>query len=56
MEELMLSMAYKKNDKFTTTIKCRNKKHYDSLKLRFEQRGYIQIPYVKEEIKDTLPF
>jgi hypothetical protein len=53
-EDLMLKMANKEG--FSSTIKCRDKAHFDKLKLRFEKRGFKQVPYVKEEDKTSYPF
>ena len=54
MKELVLCMV----DKFggSTTIRCRDQAHFDKLKLRFEKRGFKQVPYVEEIKKEQLPF
>ncbi len=53
-EDLILKMENKEG--FSTTINCRNKAHFDKLKLRFEKRGFKQVPYVKEDEKESYPF
>jgi hypothetical protein len=51
--ELTLKMV--KGD-FSSTIKCRDKNHYNRLLARFTRRGYKQVPYVEEVKLETYPF
>lgn len=50
-----LMIKFKKGS-YTSTIECKDKDHYNRLKKRFSKKGYTQIPYVKEEEKETYPF
>ena len=51
---LMLAMQHK--DGSRCIIEAKNENHFIRLKLRFERRGYKQIPYVKEINKESYPF
>lgn len=51
--ELILKMV-KGNS--SSTIKCKDKKHYDKLVDRYKRRGYKQVPYIKEAELETYPF
>ena len=34
----------------SSTIKCKDKRHYDRLVDRYKRRGYKQVPYVEEVV------
>jgi hypothetical protein len=40
----------------SSTIKCKDKDHYNRLLARFKRRGYKQVPYVEEVKLETYPF
>ena len=53
MNELILKMQ---KGSCSSTIECKNKLHYNRLVLRYERRGYKQVPYVEEVKLEDYPF
>jgi len=51
--ELILKMV---KGTCSSTIKCKDKQHYDRLVWRYKRRGYKQVPYVEEIKLETYPF